>query len=249
MFDALIRLFKRRDADPPPLTLEQRISMSPDDRELLRLAGEAMRANAPQLAYTAYWRAAQIYMSSEHHLKVLSAVTSILRIAPGDINAHLSRVHALEMIGRYRDAALACLDAAHVFHAAGDRENAMALLSRSQALDPSVAGVPAQTTPVPVAPPSSVVPVPPIVVGTPVGDTTTSTGVIELELDFDLPVEAAPAIEQNTTFSMEALPSALVGSEHEGVARGYLASTNTDLATRTYDQSELVSLLGEADAA
>src|SRR5262245_13953304 len=149
MWRTLSRIF-RRPEQPSALTLEQKISIACDDRELVRLASEALRTQQPQHAHVAYWKAVQLYSSQQHHLKALGILNTILRFAPNDGNAHLVRIQTLESLGRWRDAAGACMQAGQLFWAYGDRERATWLLARARDLDPPV---------VPVAPE--------IIVGTP----------------------------------------------------------------------------------
>jgi hypothetical protein len=238
MWRFFAKLFGAKKQNAPAVPFEQRLSMARDDRDFIRIAGEAMRAHLPQIAHVAYWRAAMIYIEQQHHLKVLATLNTILTLAPNDADALVSRIHALGLLDRRRDAALACVDLAHRYDAGGDRENAHALIERARTLDPSVFGDLAPPPP-PVA----------VVMGQPVGDTIAVTGIVELDLD---PVRANISVdtlgEANTSYSFEALPSALMGTEHEAVARGYLDST-PDQSTRAYDQSELSTLLDEDSAA
>lgn len=238
MWQALIRLFRRPQAPVP--TLEQKIESAIDDRDLMRLAAEALRARKPELAHAAYWRATQIYLSQQHLLKALAVLNTILRFAPNDGNAHLVRLQTLEYVGRRRDAAFASVQAAQLFHAYGDFERAQWLMHHAYELDPAV------------APPPQIQ----VVLGTPSQDlpmmTTSNTGVIELDIGsttFEAQNVADPLADAQTSMSFDALPSAMLGTEHEEVARGYLSSSIPESATRAYDQSELSALLDEADAA
>lgn len=238
MWQALLRLFRRPQAAPP--SLDQRIETAIDDRELMRLAAEALRVRRPELAHAAYWRATQTYLAQQHLLKALAVLNTILRFAPNDGNAHLVRLQTLEYVGRRRDAAFASVQAAQLFHAYGDVERAQWLMHHAYELDPAV------------APPPQIQ----VVVGTPSQDlpmmTTANTGIIELDIEpptYEAPVVSDPLADGQTSMSFDALPSAMVGSEHEAVARGYLSSTIPESATRAYDQAELSALLDEADAA
>lgn len=249
MWRFFAKLFGKKTAAPAAVSFEQRLSTARDDREFVRIAGEALRANLPQVAHVAYWRAAMIYIEQGHHLKVLATLNTILQLAPHDVDALLSRIHALGLLDRRRDAAIACVELAQRYYAGGDEPNAQALVNRALELDPTVFGDVVQA-PSPQAAAAVAAASVPVVMGKPAGDTIAVTGVVEVDLE-QLPnpnISVDTLGEANTSYSFEALPSALMGSEHEGAARGYLTA-DVEQATRAYDQSELSVLLDETDAA
>ncbi|MCK6552549.1 hypothetical protein L6R52_42365, partial [Myxococcota bacterium] len=146
------RLFRRGDAAPPdpgprvlgqgmnipaPATLVGRIErLDDEERELLRIAEEALRRGFPEQARVAYWKAAKFYTTNALPAKALAVLGQILKIAPRDVDAWVARGEANLALDRRRDAARAFADAAALFEEAGELERARALLLRAAELDP-----------------------------------------------------------------------------------------------------------------
>jgi tetratricopeptide (TPR) repeat protein len=147
MFDRLRALFSRkpvarRMSIPAPSTLVGRIErLEDEDRELLRIAEEALRRGFPQQAHVAYWKAARFYLGREQYVKAISVLGQILRLAPNDIEAWIARGDCCAAIDRRRDAARAYFEAGCFFEAHQDINNALALFERCIALDKDLEGL------------------------------------------------------------------------------------------------------------
>lgn len=121
---------------PAPATLVGRIErLDDEERELLRIAEEALRRGFPEQARIAYWKAARFYTAHMLPAKALAVFGQILKIAPRDLDAWIARGEANLALDRRRDAARAFADAAALAEQAGDLERARTLLLRSAELD------------------------------------------------------------------------------------------------------------------
>lgn len=126
---------------PAPETLVARVAAVKDkDRDMLRLADEAIRRGHPDQAVLAYWKAVRMYTNDGQHLKAVSALKMILQHVPDSVEAHLALIEAYVALSRTRDAANACIALADAHVEVGRRDEALAVLARALHLDPLIRG-------------------------------------------------------------------------------------------------------------
>jgi tetratricopeptide (TPR) repeat protein len=126
---------------PAPETLVAKVkNVQNKDRDILRVAGEAMRRGHPDQAVIAYWKAVQVYLRDGQLLKAISTLKMILQQSPEDLDAFHALADAYEALDRKRDAANTCLWIADIFARRGQHAEALAVLNRSMELDPFVKG-------------------------------------------------------------------------------------------------------------
>jgi tetratricopeptide (TPR) repeat protein len=126
---------------PAPATLVARVAaVQGKDRDMLKLADEAIRRGHPDQAVIAYWKAARVYIQDSQFLKAVSALKQILKFVPDDPEANLALIEAYIELNRTRDAANACLLACDAHAAAGQGDRALAMAHRALHLDPMIKG-------------------------------------------------------------------------------------------------------------
>ncbi len=126
---------------PAPETLIAKIAnVKGKDREILRVAGEAIRRGHPDQAVIAYWKAVEVYLRDGQVLKAVSALKMILQHSPEDLEAFNALADAYEALDRKRDAANTCLWIADIHARRGERADALAVLYRAMDLDSMVKG-------------------------------------------------------------------------------------------------------------
>jgi hypothetical protein len=126
---------------PAPETLVAKVAnVKNKDRDILRVAGEAVRRGHPDQAVIAYWKAVQVYLKDGQLLKAVSALKMIIQHAPEDLEAFNALADAYEALDRRRDAANTCLWIADIHARRGERVDALAVLYRAMDLDPMVRG-------------------------------------------------------------------------------------------------------------
>ncbi|MCB9655714.1 MAG: tetratricopeptide repeat protein [Deltaproteobacteria bacterium] len=131
-----------------PATLVARIArVAGRDREMLRLADEAIRRGHPEQAVIACWKAARSFIKEGHVLKAVAVLNRILRYENRDVDAWLELAMCYETLERRREAANACLHAAELLELRGDDADAMLMLEKSLDLDPGRAEAEARLIP------------------------------------------------------------------------------------------------------
>lgn len=126
---------------PAPETLVARVAaVQNKDRDMLRLADEAIRRGHPDQAVIAYWKAVRVYTNDGQHLKAVSALKMILQHVPDSVEAHLALIEAYVALSRARDAANVCIALADAHVEVGRRDEALGVLTRALHLDPLVKG-------------------------------------------------------------------------------------------------------------
>lgn len=127
---------------PAPATLVGRIERLDDqDRDLVRVAEEALRRGYPEQAAVAYRKAIKVYVEKGFHPKALSVLIALLRLAPQDEEAWLQRATCCEALARRSDAARAFFQAGVLAEARGDRGAALSRYERAIELDFRTAGL------------------------------------------------------------------------------------------------------------
>ncbi|MBK8013121.1 MAG: hypothetical protein IPK13_17410 [Deltaproteobacteria bacterium] len=121
-----------------PPTLVARIArVAGRDREMLRLADEAIRRGHPEQAVIACWKAARSFIKDGHMLKAVAVLNRILRYEVRDVDAWLELAMCYEALERRREAANACVRAAELLELRGDDADAMMMLEKGLDLDPA----------------------------------------------------------------------------------------------------------------
>jgi hypothetical protein len=127
---------------PAPQTLVAKVERLDDkDRDMLRVADEALRRGFPEEARQAYWKAIRLYVSQAQHLKAISVINSALKLKRDDHDAWIAKGESCLALDRRRDGALAFFEAANIFEARGDHANALDMLERCVDLDRDLEGL------------------------------------------------------------------------------------------------------------
>lgn len=127
---------------PAPATLVGRIERLDDqERDLVRIAEEALRRGYPEQAAVAYRKVIKFYVEKGFHPKALSVLIALLRLQPNDEEAWLQRATSCEALSRRSDAARAFFQAGMLAEGRGDRVQALARYERCLELDFRTAGL------------------------------------------------------------------------------------------------------------
>lgn len=127
---------------PAPSTLVAKVERLDDkDRDMLRVADEALRRGFPEEARQAYWKAIRLYMSQSQHLKAISVINSAIKLKHDDHDAWIAKGESCLALDRRRDAALAFWEAANLFEMHGEQAGALDMLERCIDLDRDLEGL------------------------------------------------------------------------------------------------------------
>ncbi len=127
---------------PAPQTLADRVAhLGKRDRDMLRVAEEAVRRGFPQQAIIAYSKAARFYMETGKDRKAAAVLNQLLKLAPEDVETVGQLVRCYENLGRKAEAADASFRCAELYEATGQSDKAVAALKKCAALDPRMPGL------------------------------------------------------------------------------------------------------------
>lgn len=246
---------------PAPATLVAKVDrLDDEDRDMLRVAEEALRRGFPEEARVAYGKALRFYVGQQQYLKAISVVSALLRLRSDDVDVWIAKAECCVALDRRRDAARAFMEAANIKEGHGDLTAALDLLERCLDLDRDLEGLRFRyqklggTRDVWNAAAPEVDPAPELP-----ADPPPDEGPIELPMDPTIPPESMVrpatrppvrfAIPKDTTVYEPSLPSSIIGTEHEAEASGDMPSSGiADASTQAIDATALSELLKKIKA-
>lgn len=141
IWSALKRPFKREPKRPqfnvaPTATLMAKVDMVGErDREMRRVAEEAIRRGHPGQAAKVYWKGVEVYLEGGHLQKAIAILQQLIRIMPEDARAYQTLGETFERLGRSSDASQAYLKLAELNARSEAFEEEYRILKRCAELD------------------------------------------------------------------------------------------------------------------
>ncbi len=123
----------RRGQIAAPPTLVAKVEKLGDrDREMIRVAEEAIRRGFPDQAIIAYQKAHALYHQKGAYLKCVAVLNHLVKLQPQSGRAYQDLAEGLVLLERQKEAHLAFQQAVYLYQAAGDQKSAEGLMKQLQ---------------------------------------------------------------------------------------------------------------------